>query len=208
MNDAFAQLTGPVFRYMIDFPGRLGGGESPRLEEVRGDLLGLLDDATRRAPPGEVASDLALARYALVYWIDELLINSPWAHAPAWREAILEWHYYGERLGGEEFYQKARDAALLARTDALEVFFLCVALGFQGKYTHNRADLQQWAGRTYARIASGLNHPDRFLADAARDDAGPLRPLPGSAVLLGVSLLVSASALVTLACFILASHLT
>lgn len=208
MNDAFATLVGPVIGYMVEFPRRLAAGEDPPLDEVRADLLGLLDDATRRAPPGETASDLALARYALVYWVDEMLINSRWSHAPSWREAILEWHYYGERLGGEEFFNKARDAASLARTDALEVFFLCVALGFQGKFTHHRAELQQWAGRTYARIAAGLNHPDRFLPDPPRDGAGPLRPLPGRSVLLGVSVLVGVSALVTLACFILTAHLT
>jgi type VI secretion system protein ImpK len=209
MNDSFAQAVGPIFRYMVDFPAKLGQGDDPPLAEVRGDLLTLISEAEQRAGSREQASDFAAAKYALIYWIDELLINSTWSHATDWREHILEWDFYRERLGGEKFYDKAREAETLPRTDALEVFFLCVALGFQGKYTHNLFELQKWAERVYGRIASASQPPDRFLPEEAREfEPGPLQPLPGKSVLLAVSVLVSATALVTLACFILAVHLT
>jgi type VI secretion system protein ImpK len=209
MNDAFEQLVGPVFQYVIDFPQRLAQGENPPLQEVRGELLTLLSEAEQRASSREQASDFALAKYALVYWTDEILINSTWSHALEWRDHILEWEYFRERLAGEEFFEKARQAEGLTRTDALEVYFLCVALGFQGKYAINPAELQRWAGRVYERVASASQPSDRFLPeDPGEAQLGPLRPLPGKSVLLGVSILVSVTALVTLACFLLAVHLT
>ncbi len=210
MNDAFATLVGPIFRAVLEFPNRLGHGDEPPLETVRAEFLNLLAEAEQRAAPTrDLATDLATAKPALVYWIDEMLINGPWAHAGAWRERILEWEFYRERLGGEAFFEKARAAETLNRTDPLEVFFLCVTLGFQGKYTYHRDDLRAWAEHAYGRIAGANPHPERFLPDEPRDpDAPPLRPLPGKAALLNVSILVSITALVTLACFLLAFHLT
>jgi type VI secretion system protein ImpK len=208
MNDAFEQLVGPVFQYVIDFPERLAR-EDPPLREVRNDLLALFSEAEQRASTREQAGDFALAKYGLVYWTDEVLINSSWSHALDWREHILEWEYYRERLAGEEFFEKARQAEGLARADALEVFFLCVALGFQGKFAVNPTDLQRWATRIYERVAAASHTPDRFLPEDPGDAAlGALRPLPGRSVLLGTSVLVSITALVTLVFFLLAVHLT
>lgn len=208
MNDAFAQIVGPVFQHVIDLQQQLRHDEHPPLADTRHRLLSLLGEAEQKAAVSrEQAHDFALARYALVYWIDEVLINSSWSYSGAWRDQILEWDFYQERLGGEQFYDKAREAESLTSTDPLEVFYLCVALGFQGKYGSNRLELQRWGERVYGRIASGSKPPERFLPDEARETE-PIRPLPGKSVLLAVSILVSATALITLACFILATHAT
>lgn len=209
MNDAYAQLVGPIFQYVIDFPRRLADGENPALTELRSDLVALLTEAEQRASTRDLAADFAPARYALIYWVDEILINSTWSHALEWREHILEWEYYRERLGGEEFFEKARQAEGLTRTEPLEVFFLCVALGFQGKYANNPAELGRWAARVYERVASASQQADRFLPDNPTEaELGPLRPLPGKSALLSVSVLVSVTTLVTLAFFLLTVHLT
>jgi type VI secretion system protein ImpK len=208
MNDAFAKLVGPTLQFGLSFPQRLAQGEQPSLSEVRTELMEMIDEAGRRAAASrELADDFALARHALVYWIDEVLINSRWAHAGEWRDHILEWDYYRERLGGEKFFEKARDAEVRAGTDPLEVFFLCVSLGFQGRYAFSRPELQAWSARAYRRIVQGNPPPDRFLPDDPGDDE-ILRPLPGKSVLLTVSVLVSITALATLACFIMAVHMT
>ena len=205
MNDAFALLVGPTFKYVNEFLRTVERGENPPLVEVREELVALLGDAEQHAQSRALADDFALAKYALVYWIDELLIYSPWSHAEDWRRHILEWEFYHQNLGGELFFDKAREAETLPRTEALEVFFLCVALGFQGMYTHRLNDLQKWAERAYAKIASVSRTPERFLAEDPRDaDLRPLRPQPGKSILLVVSLLASITALVTLGCFLVA----
>ncbi|MBX6313762.1 MAG: DotU family type IV/VI secretion system protein [Isosphaeraceae bacterium] len=209
MKEPFSQLVTPVIQYVIDLQRRLQRGEDPGLREVRDQLLGLLDEAEQRATAAsDLAADYDLAKHALVYWIDEVLINSRWSQAADWREHILEWDFFRERLGGEKFFDKAEEAERRAGTDPLEVFFLCVALGFQGKYAARRPELQRWAARVFGRIAAGASPPERFLPDDP-DDAtnAPLQPLPGKTVLLAVSVLTSVTVLVTLACFLLSVHL-
>jgi len=210
MNDAFAQLVGPVLHHVIDFQRGLERGEHPALHAERDALLARLDEAEQQARPSRsLAADYSLARYALVTFIDEILINSTWEHALDWKDHILEWDFYRERVGGERFYEKARECESLAGTDPLETYFLCVALGFRGMYASNPADLRVWSARAYARIAAAATQPDRFLPDEPRDDEPePLSPLPGESVLLAISVLVSASTLLTLAGFLLAVHLS
>jgi type VI secretion system protein ImpK len=209
MTDAFADLVGPIFRYGIELQQGFDRGEHPPLAEVREKALALLADAERRATgSSQAAHDFALARYALVYWLDEVLINSAWQHSIEWGQHILEWDLFRERLRAERFYERAQDAEALAGTDPLETFFLAVALGFRGRHADAGPGLQRWADRAYARIAAGSQQPERFLPDEVREGTvGPLRPLPGKTLLLGVSILVSATALVTLACFLISVHL-
>jgi type VI secretion system protein ImpK len=205
MTDAFASLVGPVFQHLIDFQQRLDDGESPPLDAERELILAVLAEAEQKAgaSSSQLAHDFELAKRALVYWIDEVLINSGWDHASEWRQHILEWDIYHERLRADQFYEAAHDAETLAGTDPLETFFLCVALGFRGRYADNRKELRGWSERVYNRVVAGSHHPDKFLAD----DPGPrepLRPLPGKSVLLAVSLLVALTVVSTLACFVLA----
>jgi len=206
MNDAFANLVAPVFQHLIDLQQQLEAGEEcPPLDVERERILAVLGEAEQKAgaSSSQLAHDFELAKHALVYWIDEILINSRWERAAEWRQHILEWDIYQERLRADRFYEIAHDAETLAGTDPLETFFLCVALGFRGRYAENHKELRRWSERVYNRAVAGNHQPDRFLPD----DPGLrelLRPLPGKSVLLAVSMLVALSVVVTLACFVLA----
>jgi type VI secretion system protein ImpK len=209
MNDNFAGLIAPVFRYVIETQDRLGLGEQPALAEVRENLVELLAEAQQAASAKALEADFELARYALVYWIDEILINSKWAYASDWRDHILEWEFFRDRLGGEQFYEKAREASARSDTDPLEVFLICVALGFRGALAGETEALRTWAENAHRRISSANPPAERFLPEEPRGDDPlegplPLRPLPGKSILLAVSVLVSATALVTLLAFIVA----
>jgi type VI secretion system protein ImpK len=206
MNDAFAQLVTPVLKHGTDLQRRIEEGEQPDLHEVKAELLDLFASAESRAgATRELAAEFALAKFALVYWADEILIDSPWTHADAWRAHILEWDYYKDNHGGDKFYDRAEDALRLSGIDPLETFFLCVALGFQGKYATSKPDLKLWAERAYARITSGAPPSERYLPDEPRS-AGRIRPLPGKTILLTVSALAAGTMLATLVGFLLAAH--
>src|ERR1700742_3782413 len=110
MADAFASLVSPVFQYVIDLQRRFEAGEGPALEAERGQILALLAEADQKASTSsQLAHDFELARHALVYWIDEVLINSQWKDAHQWRQHILEWDLYQERLRAERFFEKAHE---------------------------------------------------------------------------------------------------
>jgi type VI secretion system protein ImpK len=204
MTDVFASLVSPVFQQVINLQRRLEEGEDPALEPEREQILAALADAEQKAAASsQLAHDFDLAKHALVYWTDEVLINSRWAHALEWRQRILEWDIYQERLRADRFFEKAQEAEALANTDPLETYFLCVALGFRGRHADGQAELRRWAERVYNRVVAGGQQPDKFLPDEAIERE-PLRPLPGHSILLAVSILVSFTALFTLVCFVLA----
>lgn len=210
MTDAFADLVSPVLRHVVDLQHAVDQGEHPPLFTVRDRLLALLAEADQKAAAStQLHHDYTLAKYALVYWLDEVLINSSWEHAQEWGQHILEWDLFRERLRADRFFERAREAEALAGTDPLEVYLLCGALGFRGRHAHDLPAFRAWAERAYHRIATGRQPPDRFLPDDPRDaERGPLGPLPGKSLLLTTSILVAATALVTLGAFLLAIHLT
>jgi type VI secretion system protein ImpK len=208
VTDAFAELVAPLFGRVVALQQGFERGEHPALEPVRAEVLALLAEAdARAAADGHLARDFALARAALVYWTDEVLINSSWSHAAEWGQHILEWDLYRERLRADRFYERAAEAERLAGTDPLETFFLAVALGFRGRLALDPAELRAWADRVYARIAASRTQPERFLPEEPRAGGSGLEPLPGKAMLLRTSVLVSVTAIVTLACFLLSVHL-
>jgi type VI secretion system protein ImpK len=204
MTEVFTTLVSPVFRQVIQLLRRIEQGECPELEPERVKVVALLEEAGRQARVSAgLAAEFALARHALVYWVDEVLINAPWTHASTWQTRILEWQYFRERNRAERFYEEADRAVRLGTTDPIETFFLCVALGFRGKYDDDPEGLFRWAQPVYQRVEAGCRQPDRFLPDEPLGRE-PLAPRSGSSVLLAVSLLVSLSALATVAGFVLA----
>jgi type VI secretion system protein ImpK len=209
MTDAFADVVAPVIQGVIDFQDGLLRGRHPTLEEQRRELIDLLNRSEEKAGriSPEVADDFGLAKRALVYWIDETLVSSSWRHAAEWPNRVLEFHYYRESLRAVRFYEKAEEAEKRDGIDPLETFFLCVALGFRGDLASDEDQIRRWAGRVHRRIAEGTNHPEQYLPapPGSRQERAP-RLLAGGRLLFVVSLLVAASAVVTLAGFIAAIH--
>lgn len=133
MNDDFAAKVYPTILYVLELLDRIGSGrggspdpkeEAPRLKQYLGQL-----DAR-----GRDEKDYELVKCALIYWIDEVLIGSTWSHAGRWKDQSLEWELLGTNDRAWLFYEKANVAKSLGRPDALETFYLCVALGFVGTY--------------------------------------------------------------------------
>ncbi|MBB5018757.1 type VI secretion system protein ImpK [Chitinivorax tropicus] len=79
---------------------------------------------------------LAAARYALCTMMDETVTSTPWGGSGAWASRSLLVTFHNEAFGGEKFFvvlqRLAQDAA--RNIDALELFYLCLALGFEGRY--------------------------------------------------------------------------
>ncbi len=209
MTDAFTDVVAPVIQGVIDFQDGLLRGKHPTVEEQKRELIDLLkwsEDRAGRTSP-EVARDFELAKRALVYWIDEILITSSWSHAQEWTNHILEFSLYRESAAAVRFYEKAIEAEKRDSTDPLEIFFLCVALGFRGDLASDEEEIRRWASRVHERITEGTKHPEQYLPEPpGHQQERELRPLQGGRLLFVVSLLVAATAVVTLAGFIAAVH--
>src|SRR4051812_17732973 len=101
MKDAFGQVIDPILRYVIDLRRGAEHGDNPALDPVRADLIALFNEAEQKAAAArDTSANYGLVKFALVYWTDEILINSKWTHAVEWRYHILEWEFFHENVGG------------------------------------------------------------------------------------------------------------
>jgi type VI secretion system protein ImpK len=90
-------------------------------------------------------------RYALVSWVDELfIVDSPWSQL--WNERKLEGMIYRTNDRAWRFWEQAQLAMTQEATDALEVFYLCVMLGFRGEYREQPDLLNQWVVEARRRL--------------------------------------------------------
>jgi type VI secretion system protein ImpK len=206
MTDAFAELVMPIFRRGIDLQERLSGGEQRSLDEVKQMTGRWLEEARRRAQghPG-LNRSFELARFGLVAWIDEILTFSDWGRTVDSPNEILEWDLFRTRRRADRFYTDAATAEKNGDLDALEVCLLAVTLGFRGNLRDDDAALADWVNATYNRVSGAGGIPDRpFAEDVPHHDR--FAPLRGPTLLLAVSILVSITALITLAAYLFAVH--
>jgi len=89
--------------------------------------------------------DIDAAKYALAATLDEKVLCSELAATGEWINEPLQMRLYGSFAAGEEFYTRIdelkRDPSG-PRLLALEVYHLCLGLGFKGKYDDRRGQDQ------------------------------------------------------------------
>jgi type VI secretion system protein ImpK len=106
----------------------------PGATAVRSQLLELLDRMAKTAHAYHMpAADIEEARFAICAFADETLLASDWAGADEWRREPLQLTLFRTNKAGNEFYDRLARLAP-TQTDAREIYFLCLALGFQGEY--------------------------------------------------------------------------
>ena len=147
----------------------MSGTKSGKLVEVFGDLLVLgtyLKDAKDLGSPDHLRTRLhhlfrvaedestsigitsdahTQARYAVTAYIDEMIISSRWANREQWSARPLQYDFFGEYVAGEGFFQHLDTIrrSMPLNADLLEVYGLCLILGFEGQYRiHERERLR------------------------------------------------------------------
>jgi type VI secretion system protein ImpK len=165
MREEIANLVYPVLTHGIGLKDRLAVNDAPDISTAQKELLGLLQSvgqAQRLAdfagdrPPDDSAlvrrDDHFLGiRYALVCWLDEIFIlDSPWKDQ--WSEHSLEIALYKSRERAWKFWEQADRASARPTTDALEVYYLCVMLGFRGDKGGQPDELRAWGERIKAQL--------------------------------------------------------
>ena len=83
-------------------------------------------------------------KYALVALIDEKILKLPEKWSDSWRIHMLQLDYFGDMVAGERFYEHL-DFLMKNPTvyyDVLEIYYLCLCLGFKGMYMYRQEELQ------------------------------------------------------------------
>ncbi len=85
---------------------------------------------------GLESSQIISARYVLCSVIDEAVLITPWGAQSEWSKKSLLSRFHNETFGGEKVFQLlerlSRDP--LKHLAMLELLYLCLSLGFEGKY--------------------------------------------------------------------------
>ena len=190
MTPKFAKAVDPVFMHVLGLLERIARDENLMVNEERVKIRGWLDQAEGQLGHGP---DWQLAKYALVSWIDDVLIDAPWDGRNWWKENALEVEVFNTRLRNEQFYMKAKEAGSIASKDALEVFYVAVVLGFRGLYRDPNAaavlaeprglplDLEAWAKQTSMAIQLGQGRPP---VSESNEPAAGAPPLGGPSMLI------------------------
>jgi type VI secretion system protein ImpK len=84
-----------------------------------------------------------IAKYLLCALLDETVLNTPWGSRSGWGHNSLSSLFYKKLVGGEEFFQildrlKQQPSQ---NQDLLELAYLCLSLGFEGKYRYTNNGL-------------------------------------------------------------------
>jgi type VI secretion system protein ImpK len=141
---------------------------------AREALEGLLRGVRARAPQeGLSAADADDALFALVALADEVALGRPDPFAARWSEDLLQVRLFGQNVAGDEFF--VRLERLLGRgerRDALLVYYLCLVLGFQGRYgvRGGEAELLRITDRVRQALGGTLDPPAVLAPLAERPD--------------------------------------
>ena len=116
------------------------------LSEVRNVLIEEINYFTEAsAKKGVENSQVMLARYVLCTFSDEIICTTYWGKDNNWANSSLLGHFYNETYGGDKFFQ-ILDQLLRAPAkyiDLLELMYICLSLGFEGKYRiQNRGKME------------------------------------------------------------------
>ena len=160
------------------------------------------EEGRRRGYSGE---DIELAIFAVVAFLDESILNTRLPVFADWPRQPMQEERYGHHVAGEIFFQNLQK--LLGRTDSqeladlLEVYYLCLLLGFAGRYSlGGRGELRSIAAqagekiqrirRTGAEIAPAWRLPGNEAGRAAGGDPWVTRLMIGAGFCLVLMLIL------------------
>jgi type VI secretion system protein ImpK len=158
MRQEIADIVFPVFSEALRLRDRLENGEALDMAAEQAALRSRLKTAAEAQRWPDYAGDgerFLGMRYALTCWLDEIFIlDSPWA--TQWNENKLEVSLYQtEPQRAWRFWVQAKMAQSRAVPDALEVFYLCVMLGFRGEGPEAPETLAGWREAAESQINRG-----------------------------------------------------
>lgn len=136
----------------------LKSGQRPsNAESFREHIRSLLIDYERGALGLKAAAeDVFLSKFAFCALVDETMLSLPSAARDDWERRPLQLELFGEQLAGERFFEHLERlrAESPPRVQVLEVFHMCLLLGFQGQYVIEGSEkLHYLTGRLGDEIA-------------------------------------------------------
>lgn len=162
------RAAAPLLQLAARLRGTMAVGDVPSLlRQVREELR---DFEANAAAAGAAREFIVAARYALCATLDEAALSTPWGSQSQWASETLLVQLHGEVWGGEKFFEvltrMSQDPERYI--DLLELYYLCLAFGFTGKY-----GAQERGGDRLSEVQRDLYRRIRGHRGAADDELSP-----------------------------------
>ena len=119
-----------------------------------------------------VRNEVALsARYLICTVLDEAVLNTPWGSSSPWAQRTLLSIFHNETSGGEKSFlilDRLRQSPA-ENIDMLELFYICLSLGFEGKYRiahRGRDQLENIRNEIFKIIRTHRGEYERALSES------------------------------------------
>jgi type VI secretion system protein ImpK len=128
------QLTSGIFSLVMTLRQTGRYGQEPELRDRLRRYLDTMEQHGLRS--GYTQGDLTEVKFPLVAFIDEVILGSDWEHRERWRDRPLQLDLFGERTAGQRFFTRLEELRRegSSRREVLEIYHLCLTLGFAGSY--------------------------------------------------------------------------
>jgi len=150
MDRTLATAVSPVIettlKILEDIRSRPSDWDVGQVQDAQIRIQKAMEKAQRQLQPKD---DISWRRiqYALVAWIDEQCISLPWQGSDWWKNNSLEVATFRTKNSHNDFYVHAEEAVRKNDVNAIEIFFLCVVLGFRGIYIDLRSNNPEYVQR-------------------------------------------------------------
>lgn len=172
--------AGPLLQLMARLRNTLNQPDPGDLRERAVGAMRAFEQRVRDL--GLPIEQLPPAHYALCASLDDIVQNTPWGSTGVWDARPLVSTFHQEVRSGERFFdllgQMRQNPGRFM--PVIELMYLCLALGFQGRYRlspRGPAELDRLREETYALIVRQRQVAEPELSPHWRGVAAPYRPL-------------------------------
>lgn len=132
-NNNLVRFAGPIFDLIL----RLKAGIVQPSNDLRPQCAKLLNEFEKRAERYRFNHKIVrVSKFALASFVDETVLTNNFPLKEEWERNPLQLEYFGEQLAGNKFFDKLK--AMLKQikdtADAVEIYYVCMLLGFKGRY--------------------------------------------------------------------------
>ncbi|EIL93075.1 type IV / VI secretion system protein, DotU family [Rhodanobacter spathiphylli B39] len=153
--NALVQAASPLLLLAVQLRNSVSQPDAAHLREQVIAQVRQFESTAQAA--GIAAQTITAARYVLCSTLDESVMNTPWGQQSGWAAKTLLVVFHGESYGGEKFFiiLDRLCADFSKHIDLIELMYICLALGFGGRYqieADGRAKLADIQEELYRRI--------------------------------------------------------
>ena len=129
--------------------------ENPR--EFRKEMRDQLKSLSEKAQAiGFTQPDSSSAGFAVVAFLDETILNIRPPSLVDWLREPLQHEMFGHFVAGKVFFERMEELLRRAESsesiDLLELYSLCILLGYQGQFANRRGELSSLAKAGLAKV--------------------------------------------------------